>query len=149
MIHCLFTSDPTDLEAGADLSGQSPLGAAEDDVQEFLRGGDRRNVLPRRLHGGRGRVRRCEEEMQRVDKSPPPHNFCRQDFLPGVVVGGGSFSGRSRGLRLRKMVRRATAPCVPASQPDPYLPYPSICITAGAQCLDFWLSSRAQMSPSV
>lgn len=43
-----------DLEARADLSGQTPLGSRKSDVQKLLTGRDRRNVLPLCLRfGGR------------------------------------------------------------------------------------------------
>lgn len=45
-------SNSTDFEAGANLSGKAALRATEDDVEKLLRRGHRRDVLPRRLHGG-------------------------------------------------------------------------------------------------
>ena len=44
------TSNSTDLETGADLSGKPPLRSAQDNVEEFLAGGHRLYLLPGRLH---------------------------------------------------------------------------------------------------
>ena len=47
------TSNSADLEASTDLRGQLALGSAQHNVQELLLSGNRGDVLPGRLHGGR------------------------------------------------------------------------------------------------
>jgi hypothetical protein len=67
-------SDSRNLEAGANLCGQPPLGPAQDNVQKLLGVWHGRNLFPRRLHlercsGGRGAGRRVEGGEQRRKKS--------------------------------------------------------------------------------
>jgi hypothetical protein len=45
-----YRSNSRDFETCSDLSGKAALSAAQDDVKEFLRCRDRRNVLPSGLH---------------------------------------------------------------------------------------------------
>jgi hypothetical protein len=45
-----ITSDPADFETGSNLGGETSLGAAQHDVQEFLARGHRLYLLPCRFH---------------------------------------------------------------------------------------------------